>query len=265
MGSTSALPLTICVTLGKCLTISEPLFPYRKHGRRPLPPRAAERTEPVATRNGLRTGRSVGTRVRSHCSLCCYYCFLVPSRRGGSPPVSPAPLLGAPWAAPLHFEPPELAPAHSTIQGGWHHMRREQEAGPRQRQQMGTSWAGSWGGLAAARSGQARQPLPCPPLALRPPASGFSGRQRGQGSLAGLQGWAGGFPLWALFPPGAFPNARQAEERQAHPLLASHHPHHLPLQYTLQPLGQSSPRAFALAVPCLAHSHSVPLRLLHLL
>lgn len=34
MGSTSTLPLMICVTLGKCLTISEPLFLYRKHGRR---------------------------------------------------------------------------------------------------------------------------------------------------------------------------------------------------------------------------------------
>lgn len=72
---------------------------------------------------------------------------------------------------------------------------------------MGTIWAGSPGGLAAAGAGGPGSPSPTR-LAWLPPTPQVSRAARGgRGGLAGLQGWAGGFPLWALVRPGSFPNA----------------------------------------------------------
>lgn len=58
MGSNFALPLISCVTLGKCLTISGPLFPYRRPGSRSLPPIMVERIKLVKMWN---MGSEMGT------------------------------------------------------------------------------------------------------------------------------------------------------------------------------------------------------------
>lgn len=167
----------------------------------------------------------------------------------GIPPVFPVPLLGTPWAVPLHCELPKLAPAHSAMQGGWHSTRREQEAGPWQRQQMGTSWAVAGAGWQLPGAGRPGSPSPAHPWHCAPPASGFSSRQRGQGGLAGLQRWAGGFPLWALFLQAPSQMQGRLKSGRLTGSWPPHHPHHRPLQQRLHPPGHSSPRAFALAVP----------------
>lgn len=156
MSSKSILPLRSCVTFSKCLTVSGPLFPYRKHGRS-LPPRVVERIKPLEMWDGLRTGQTAGTQyVLTITSISVIIASQFhPEGVKGDPTFSTAPFPRAPWAAPLHCKLPRLVPAHSTVPGSWHRTRREQEASPRQRQQMGTSWAGGWGGLAAAWSRQA--------------------------------------------------------------------------------------------------------------
>lgn len=98
-----------------------------------------------------------------------------------------------------------------------------------------------WGGLAAAWSRQAWQPLPCPPLALCPTSLRFLKPPEG----AGRPGWASGLgrrlPSLGPVPPGAFPNARQVEERQAHRLLASPSPSSPPSPTAPAPSGPFQP------------------------
>lgn len=204
MGSNSALPLTSRVTSDGestcCLTSSVSLFPHGKQETSPPPGRWRELNQ---LRCGM--GPELGTQwalIRCSRFLLPLLLLLLPGsiqEELGIPPVFPVPLLGAPWAVALHRELPKLAPAHSAIQGGWHSIRREQEAGPWQRQQMGTSWAVAGAGWQLPGAGRPGSPSPAHPWHGAPPASGFSSRQRGQGGLAGLQGWAGGFPLWACF------------------------------------------------------------------
>lgn len=109
----------------------------------------------------------------------------VPSRRSWGTPSHTAFLLPPPWAAPLCCEPPKPAPARSAMLGGWHHTRRAQEAGPRRRQHMGTSWAGAGAGRQLPGE-RARQPLP-------PPWHGACQPQVSQASGGGGEpGWASG-------------------------------------------------------------------------
>lgn len=130
-----------------------------------------------------------------------------------------------------------------------------------------SSWAPSGlaarGGLAAAGAGGPGSPSPAAPGTVPARASGFSGCQRGWGGLAGLRGWAGGFPLWALLPPGSFPNANRTRRAGVPYSWPPHHPHWEatpqalpppptpPAAFTSAPYtwSHSSPRAFALAVP----------------
>lgn len=148
----------------------------------------------------------------------------------GIPPVFPVSSLGHPGQS-LSTEsfpswPLPTAPFREvgTAQGG---SRRLAHGSVSKWAPAGPVAGAGWQLPGAGRPGS---PSPAHPWHCAPPASGFSSRQRGQGGLAGLQGWAGGFPLWALFPPGTFPNARQVEEWQAHSSWPPQHPHHLPLQ-----------------------------------
>lgn len=169
------------------------------------------------------TSSEPGAQCLAHAArVGCYRYF----RRDGLLPASIqegfGTLPGVPREPLLQPQASQPAPAHSAILGGWHRTRREREASPRPRHQMGTIWAGGSGRAGSCRSGRAWQPLPRPGLAPRPPAPQVSQAARGGwGGLAGLQGWAGGFPLWAPVPPGSLPNTRQVEECRACPLLAS--------------------------------------------
>lgn len=143
------------------------------------------------------------------------------------------------------------------------------KAGTRSRPRVSVSrWAPSGpaarGGRAGScRSGRAGSPSPARPWQgarprlrlLRPPGGG-------RGGLAGLQGWAGGLPLWAPVPPGSLPNARQVEEwRPRLPglptSLASASARLRPFQaFPRCAPGHAGLWAFALAEPpCLAHAH----------
>lgn len=207
--------------LGPWQRVSGPASPPW-HGRscQSLAGRPVERMERAITCGELRAGCTVlGTRDTR---------WLLPiplSRRPASrfqPGGLGDPAPGHPGSPSCSRKLPKPAPAHSAILSGWHPTRREREASPRPRHQMGTIWAGGSGRAGSCRSGRAWQPLPRPGLAPRPPAPQVSQAARGgRGGLAGLQGWAGGFPLWAPVPPGSLPNARQVEECRARPLLAS--------------------------------------------
>lgn len=102
------------------------------------------------------------------------------------------------------------------------------------------------GGLAAAGAGGPGSPSPARPGMVPAGASGFSGRQRGQGSLAELRGWADGFPLWALLPPGSFSSVRQ--ERKAR-LTCSWLHHH-----QAKPSGYSAGLTSPSSTPCGLHA-----------
>lgn len=128
--------------------------------------------------------------------------------------ISPAPLPGPPLSAvSLPSRPLPAAPCWEvgTAQGG---HRRPARGGV-------STWAPA--GLALGRAGSCPESGPGSPSPRRgtePASLRFPRPAEGAGSLAGLQGWAGGFPLWAVSPPGSFPSAPQAEERGALPPLA---------------------------------------------
>ena len=161
-----------------------------------------------------RSGRSVCART----ALPLWLSRLPTSpREGPGTPSILLPLPGPPRGAPpAAAKLPEPAPAHSAIPGGWHHTRRERGAGPASADGHHLGWPLGAGWQLPERAGLATPPPPGPGTGPAR-ASGFSGRQRGRGGLAGLQGWAGGFPLWASVPPGSLPNARQVEECRAPP------------------------------------------------
>lgn len=121
---------------------------------------------------------------------------------------------------------PKPAPAHSAMLGGWHRTRREREAGPRQRQQMGTIWAGGSGRAGSCWSGRAWQPLPRPALAPRPPAPQVSQAARGGG-----EAWLGfrAGPAASLSGPWFLQAPSQMQGRWRRAGLAGswppHHPH----------------------------------------
>lgn len=233
VGSHSTRPLWSCVTLGKGLTVSGPVS-LREAWEKSLSPRVVDRIQ------------SLGKCSRWLLPL--YLWLPVPSRRGWDRPI-PRSSCPTPWAAPLHCEPPKPAPAHSAMLGGWHRTRREQEAGPRRRQHMGTSWAGGWGGLAAAWSAGLAAPPP-PPVAQSLPASGFPGRRRGRGAWLGFRAGreaslSGPFLLQA---PSRVPG-RLRSAGLTHPW-----PARCPLQ---RPLGHRSPRVLASAAT-LSGAFSLP-------
>ena len=237
MGSNFALPLRSCVTLGKWLTISGTAS-LSETGEKVIVPPSQSGGE---NETRCRMGSAPGTRYVFAVTIISVVIIVSQVHPGGDGDPCPQFLLTppwAPWAAPLAAasfpsQPLPTAPFREvgTEQGG--NRRREREASPRQRQQMGTIWAGgARGGLAAAGAGGPGSPSPSRPGTVPARASGFSGRQRGRGGLAGLRGWAGGFPLWALLSPDSFSNGRQERGEPAHPLPASPSPGtgpHLPL------------------------------------
>lgn len=144
-----------------------------------------------------------------------------PARRGWASPRLPRSGRPSPCRGPGFLASPQrhCGPAA----GAWHCVRREREAGPRRRQQMGTIWAGS------CRSGRAWQPL-LRPGTVPARASGFSGCQRGRGGPAGRRALSSGFPL----RPGSSDSHRQGRSWPCH---------------SLRRAQRGCPRAFAPAAP----------------
>lgn len=111
------------------------------------------------------------------CSPLLYPSLLpLPAPVGGVGPSG-----GAPGAPPAAASLPSPAPARSATPGGWHRTRREREAGPRQRQQMGTIWAGGSGRAGSCRGGRAWHPSPARPWHGARPRLGFLGPPEGAG------------------------------------------------------------------------------------
>ena len=212
-------------------------------------------------------------RVRNTCLLLLSSVVMIASqvhpRGGGNPsPLDPsAPFLGTLGSPLSSCELPKQAPAHSAFPGGWHRTRREQEAGTGGQPTAASAdghhlgWRLRAGWQLPERAGLAAPPPPA--LAWCPPASGFSGRQRGWGGLAGLWGWADSFSLWALLPPGSFPNERPGR-RPAFPLPGSGpgpHPPALvlgtipapgPLHWLCPPVAWHTLTQISLYPPCLS-------------
>lgn len=170
MGSNSPLPLTNCVTLGKCLTTSGTLFPYGKHGRRYFPPRWWRELNQL--RCGMGTQWALNTCPQLLLTLLL---LLLPGSIQEvlrTPVVSPVPLLGGTVGSPSLLQASEVGLCPQRHSGRLAPHKAGAGGQPRAASANGHQldwWLGR-AGSCLERAGLAVPPLPTPgtgPASLR--------------------------------------------------------------------------------------------------